>query len=102
MSNDYERTRITEQIKRLQRKLASTEYDKTRAERDEQIQIERVRSEFKTRISRLESSRTNIEQEIKSKETELEKLDLLLRGSESSSLTPAQQAKQKRLRGHLR
>lgn len=98
MSHDYEQMRIVEQIKRLQRELGVIDFDKTRSERDEQAQIARLRSEFKTRASKFEARRNQINQEIMAKEAELKRMEMKQRSSGARRLSPVEQAREKRRR----
>jgi len=96
MSSDYKRDRIAQDVKDLQRKISDLEYDKTRLGRTEQVEIEKVKSEFRTRRTRLETEQANINSEVILKKKELDRIDREYEAANPSTLTPSEKARAER------
>lgn len=101
MTNDYQRARIVDQMKRLKDQLSSLDFDITRTQRNEEFEINRVKNEYQTRISIIENNKARLNQDILKLQRELERYDQQMIGAKQNDVSPAEEAKARRLRGHL-
>jgi len=101
MSDGYKVSRVADQIKNLQSEQKQLGLAIDRAKKDEVYELERIKQEFKKRISSMEYRQSSIMLELNTKQRELKHLEERARETQVASLTPMQQAKEDRLKPHL-
>ncbi len=101
MRADYERSRIVEQIKRLESEQEQLVHTLMRTERDEKFELERIKHDFEKRIESMQFRKSSIVIEISNKKRELVKLDERTNRDIQAAVSPAKQAREDRLRPHM-
>lgn len=101
MNDDYKVGRVADQIKNLQSEQKQLSLAIDRAKKDEQYELEKIKQEFKKRISSMEYRQSSIMLELNTKQRELSNLEERAREARKPPVSAIQQAKENRLRPHL-
>lgn len=101
MRADYERSRVADQIRRLESEQEQLTHSLMRTERDEQFEIEKIKQDFKKRISSMEFRKSAIVMEISNKRRELAKIEERMKDNGVQFVSAVQQSKESRLKPHL-
>ncbi len=101
MRADYERSRVADQIRRLESEQEQLNHALMRTEHDEQMEIEKLKQDFKKRISSMEFRKSAIVMEISNKKRELARIEERMKEDGIQFVSAVQQSKENRLKPHL-
>jgi len=98
MQRDYEQDRVKAQIEKLTTEHGQLQSTIVRTKRDEQFEVERIRRDYKARVTAMEERQEIILRELLNKKNELQRVEIRLREQSGSQTSAVTDDKERRLR----